>query len=265
MSEVKELTERIIARKEGGAGWLVFNNPARRNAVSVDMWEAIPRVMDAYLSDPEVRVIVLAGAGDKAFVSGADISQFENQRSSEAAVQHYEEIAGSAQARIRSSEKPVIAMIRGYCLGAGVNIASVCDLRIASEDARFGIPAAKMGLGYRASSMKNLLDVVGAAYAREIMITARQFTAAEAYHMGLVHHVVADLEGFTRKLCEDIAANAPLTLRAAKRIIREIVDASGGYDAAKCKAWVKECFDSEDYKEGRKAFMEKRKPAFKGR
>jgi enoyl-CoA hydratase/carnithine racemase len=262
---VLELTERIIARKEGAVGWLVFNNPERRNAVSVDMWEAIPRVLDEFEADPRIRVIVLAGAGDKAFVSGADISQFEKQRSSEDAVQRYEELAEGAQARLQACDKPVIAMIRGYCLGGGLNIAALCDLRIAADDARFGIPAAKMGLGYRASSMKNLVDIVGAAFAREIMITARQFSAAEAKEMGLANRVVpvADLESFTKKLCEEIAGNAPLTMRAAKRIIREVVKTT--YDAAKCKAWAKECFDSEDYKEGRKAFMEKRKPAFKGK
>jgi len=262
---VQELTERIIARKEGAAGWLVFNNPERRNAVSVDMWEAIPRVLDDFGADPQIRVIVLTGSGDKAFVSGADISQFEKQRSSEDAVQRYEELAESAQARLQGCDKPVIAMIRGYCLGGGLNIAVLCDLRIAAEDARFGIPAAKMGLGYRASSMKNLVDTVGAPYAREIMITARQFTASEAKQMGLANQVVpvSELESFTRKLCDDLSANAPLTMRTAKRIIREIVKTP--YDAAKCKAWVMECFESEDYKEGRKAFMEKRKPAFKGR
>jgi len=258
------MTERIIANKEGAVGWLIFNNPERRNAVSVDMWEAIPSVLAKFESDQEVRVVVLAGAGDKAFVSGADISQFENQRSSKEAVQRYEEIAEAAQARLQTLDKPVLAMIRGYCLGAGVNIANVCDLRIASDDARFGIPAAKMGLGYRASSMKNLVDTVGAAYAREIMITGRQFTAAEAKQIGLVHHVVpvADLERFTNEYCSQIAANAPLTMRAAKRIIRELL--KGDYDAALCKTWVKECFESEDYAEGRKAFMEKRKAVFKG-
>jgi enoyl-CoA hydratase len=262
---VLELTQRIIARKEGAVGWLIFNNPERRNAVSVDMWEAIPRVLADYESDPRIRVIVLAGAGDKAFVSGADISQFEKERASEDAVQRYEELAERAQATLQGCDKPVIAMIRGYCLGGGLNIAVLCDIRIAADDARFGIPAAKMGLGYRASSMKNLVDIVGAAYAREIMITARQFNAAEAKEMGLANRVVAvsDLESFTKKLCEEIAGNAPLTLRASKRIIREIVKTP--YDAAKCKAWAKECFDSEDYKEGRKAFMEKRKPAFKGK
>jgi enoyl-CoA hydratase/carnithine racemase len=259
------MTERIIAKKDGAVGWLIFNNPQRRNAVSVDMWEAIPQVLERYDADAEVRVVVLAGAGDKAFVSGADISQFENQRSSQEAVQRYEEIAEAAQARLQTLDKPVLAMIRGYCLGAGVNIANVCDLRIAGDDARFGIPAAKMGLGYRASSMKNLVDTVGAPYAREIMLTGRQYSAAEAKAMGLVHHVapVAELESFTREYCGQIAANAPLTMRAAKRIIREILKSQ--YDAALCKSWVKECFESEDYAEGRRAFMEKRKAVFRGK
>jgi enoyl-CoA hydratase/carnithine racemase len=258
------LTERIISRKEGAVGWLIFNNPERRNAVSVDMWEAIPAVLETFEKDGEIRVVVLAGAGDKAFVSGADISQFEKQRSGPEAVQYYEEIAEDAQLRLQTFDKPVLAMIRGYCLGAGLNIANCCDLRIASEDSRFGIPAAKMGLGYRASSMKNLVDTVGAAYAREIMLTGRQFTAGEARDMGLLHKVVSspDLEKTIREYCEMISANAPLTMRTAKRVIRELL--KNEYDAATCKAWVKECFDSADYAEGRKAFMEKRKPVFKG-
>jgi enoyl-CoA hydratase len=255
----------IEARKDGAIGWLIFNNPARRNAVSVGMWESIPRVLDDFAADAAIRVVAVAGAGDKAFVSGADISQFESQRSTPEAVQHYEEIGDAAQLKLQHFDKPTVAMVRGYCLGAGVNIANVCDVRIAADDARFGIPAARMGLGYRASSMKNLVDVVGAAYAREIMLTARQFTAVEAKHMGLVHHVVptGELEKFTREYCEAIAGNAPLTLRAAKRIIREV--SRSEYDTALCKRWVKECFDSADYAEGRKAFMEKRKPAFQGK
>src|SRR5262245_38684967 len=172
------MTERIIAKKEGAVGWLIFNNPERRNAVSVDMWEAIPGVLEDFGRDNAIRLVVLAGQGDKAFVSGADISQFEKQRSGAEAVQHYEEISESPQLRIQVFATPVLAMIRGYCLGAGLNIANCCDLRIAADDARFGIPAARMGLGYRASSLKNLVDTVGAPNAREIMITARQFTAA---------------------------------------------------------------------------------------
>jgi enoyl-CoA hydratase/carnithine racemase len=259
------VTERLIARKEGALGWIVFNNPERRNAMSIDMWQALPSHLDDFEKDPAIRVVVLAGAGDKAFVSGADISQFEKQRSSREQVQHYEDISEAALARLSGCERPVLAMIRGYCLGAGVNIANGCDLRIAAEDARFGIPAGRMGLGYRATSMQSLVNVVGAPFAREIMLTARHFTAAEALHMGLVHRVVpaAELESFTRKYCEDIAANAPLTLRAAKRTIREV--SKREYDVELCRSWVRECFESEDYAEGRRAFMEKRKPQFRGR
>ena len=256
---------RIEARKDGAIGWMIFDNPARRNAVSVSMWQAMPQALAEFGADPAVRVVLLAGAGDKAFVSGADISQFEAQRSGPEAVQRYEEIAEGAQARLQACDKATVAMIRGYCLGAGVNIANVCDLRIASTDARLGIPAARIGLGYRASLTRNLVDIVGAANAREMLITGWQYTAVQAKEMGLLHHVVAgaELESFTRKLCDDIAANAPLTIRTAKRIIGEV--SKRDYDAALCRSWVRECFESADYAEGRKAFMEKRKPTFSGR
>ena len=260
-------TPRIAARKEGAIGWLVFDNPARRNAVSLAMWQAIPGVLEDFGADAQVRVVVLAGAGDKAFVSGADISQFESQRSAPEAVQRYEEIAEAAQLRLQRFDKPTLAMIRGYCLGAGVNIANACDLRIAADDARIGIPAAKLGLGYRVSSTKNLVDVAGAASAREMLLTGRQYGAAEAKQMRLLHHVVpaTELESFTRNLCETLAGNAPLTMRTAKRIIRELLESPKDFDLAQAKNWVRECFDSADYAEGRKAFMEKRKPLFTGR
>jgi enoyl-CoA hydratase/carnithine racemase len=261
------LSDGIEARRDGAIGWLIFDNPARRNAVSVGMWQAIPKVLEDFGADPAVRVVVLAGAGDKAFVSGADISQFEAQRSDPEAVQRYEQIAEGAQALLYAFDKPTVAMIRGYCLGAGVNIATACDLRIAAEDARIGIPAAKMGLGYRASATKNLVDVAGAANAREMLLTGRQLGAAEAKEMGLVHHVVPvpEIESFTKSLCETLAANAPITLRTAKRMIRELLRPPGEFDAAQARAWVRECFDSADYAEGRKAFMEKRKPLFTGK
>ena len=262
-----ELSERIVAEKQGPVGWLTFNNPARRNAISIDMWEAIPKVLDRFEQDPEVRAIVLKGEGDKAFVSGADVSQYEKQRSSVEGVQYYEEIAGRVAERLQNCDKVIVAMIRGYCLGAGVNIALCCDLRIAAEDAKLGIPAAKLGLGYRASSLKNLIDIVGPAYAREVLITGRHFSAAEAKTMGLVHRVapVAELESLVLEYCATISENAPLTIRASKRIIRELLKSSAAFDAEACAALVKACFESQDYIEGRRAFMEKRKPVFQGK
>ncbi len=252
-----ELTERIIAEKQGSIGWLTFNNPARRNAISIDMWEAIPKVLDRFEQDPQIRVIVLKGEGDKAF----------KDRSTADGIQRYEEIAGRVAERLQSCDKVIIAMIRGYCLGAGVNIALCSDLRIAAEDARLGIPAAKLGLGYRAASLKNLVDIVGPAYAREVLITGRQFKAEEAKTMGFVHRVVpvAELEALVLEYCTIVSENAPLTIRASKRIVRELLKGSAALDAQACAALVKACFESQDYVEGRRAFMEKRKPVFQGK
>jgi len=260
-------TERLIVEKQGPIGWLTFNNPARRNAVSIDMWEAIPKALDRFEQDPQIRVVVLKGEGDKAFVSGADVSQYEKQRSSAEGIQYYEEIAGRVQERLQACDKVIIAMIRGYCLGAGVNISLCCDLRIAAEDAKFGVPAARLGLGYRASSLKNLVDTIGPAFAREVLLTGRQFSAEEAKTMGWVHRVapVAGLEPLVLETCAMIAENAPLTIRASKRIVRELTKSSSEFDAQACAALVKQCFDSQDYIEGRRAFMEKRKPEFKGK
>jgi len=260
-------SERLLIEKQGPVGWLTFNNPARRNAISIDMWEAIPRALDRFERDAGIRAIVLKGEGDKAFVSGADVSQYEKQRSSAEGVRYYEEIADRVQQRLQDCDKVIIAMIRGYCLGAGVNIALCCDLRLAAEDARFGVPAAKIGLGYRASSLKNLVDTVGPAYAREVLLTGRQFSAAEARTMGLVHRVapVAGLESLVIETCAMISDNAPLTIRACKRIVRELTKSGSEFDAQACAALVKQCFDSQDYVEGRRAFMEKRKPVFQGK
>jgi enoyl-CoA hydratase/carnithine racemase len=267
MLQMKSPTERMIAEIDGPIGWLVFNNPARRNAVSLDMWQAIPEILDAYERDPAVRVIVLKGAGDKAFVSGADISEFEQARSSPEAIARYEEIGTKAQRAIEDAAKPTIAMIHGFCLGGGVGVALACDLRIAAQSARFGIPAARLGISYRLHGITRLIELVGPAFAKEIFFTARRFTAAEAYEMGLVNRMLPDgeLESFVRSYGAMIGENAPLSLAAAKGIIAEVTKASAAADAQRCEELVRRCFNSEDYIEGRRAFMEKRKPVFRGR
>lgn len=258
-------TQNMIAEVDGAIGWMVFNKPARRNAVSLDMWAAIPEILDKFEQDPLVRVIVLKGAGGQAFVSGADISEFEKQRASSAGNAHYDQISDEASRRLINCAKPTIAMISGWCIGGGLAIALECDLRIASDASRFGIPAARLGLGYGAPGVKKLMEVVGPSFTKEIFFTARHFNAVEALTMGLVNRVlpVAELEPYTRGYCATIADNAPMTMHTLKRTVGELLKGSAG-DSALCDRLVQACFESEDYIEGRRAFMEKRRPVFRG-
>ena len=261
------MTDKVLAEKAGGVGRLTFNNPERRNAVSLEMWQAVEAILDDFARDDAVRVVVLTGAGGKAFVSGADISRFEDERASEEAVRHYNETTERVYAGLQAFAKPTIAKIRGYCIGGGTALAVCCDLRICDEGARFAIPAARLGLGYRYGGLKRLVDVVGPAFAKEILFTARQFGAAEAAAMGLVNRVVpeAELDAFVQDYADTIAGNAPLTVAAAKVVIGEMTKDPGERDLERADRMVAACFASEDYVEGRRAFMEKRKPAFTGR
>jgi enoyl-CoA hydratase len=252
--------------KDGVIGWIIAKNPARMNALTAAMWQAIPGEINAAVADPDVRVVVLRGAGTKAFSAGADISEFESARTGGAA-DTYDALNDAAFNALISCPKPVIAMIHGFCLGGGLGLALCCDLRLADDASQFAIPAAKLGIGYNARWVRPILAAVPPARAKELLFTGRRFRSAEAEAMGLVTQLVpaADLEATTRALAEEIAQNAPLSIAAAKRVIDEIVRNPENPDMAALDAAVKACFDSTDYAEGRRAFLEKRKPQFKGR
>ncbi len=261
-------TGKIIGRiDEDGLGWLIFNQPERHNALSLDMWQGIGDVLEAFSSDDGVRVAILRGAGGKAFVSGADISEFDQIRDTAEQEAEYARVAGRANRRLAGFEKPIIALVEGYCIGGGLATALAADIRIATPDSRFGIPAAKLGLGYGYAGLAKLARVVGPARARDILFSARFLDAQEALHMGLVNfvHSREEIEAATVSYAKRIVGNAPLTVRAAKKAI-DAWERGGREDEVEAVTrMVEACFDSEDYKEGRRAFRDKRTPDFQGR
>ena len=261
------MTGTLKTRTEGAIGWLVFSNPERDNAVTYEMWRDMPRAIHEFDSNPAVRVIAVTGAGDKAFVAGADISEFEHLRGSPEASAEYNHATRAGQDALLNTSTPTVAVIRGICFGGGIGLALSCDMRIAADDARFCVPAARLGLGYAYAGIKRLIEVVGPASTAEIFSTARRYDAAEALRMGLVNHVLptAGLDAFVAEYLGQIADNAPLTVAAAMRAIDEALKPERERDLLAVEDMVERCFASEDYKEGRTAFMEKRKPAFKGR
>ncbi len=258
---------QLRIEKEGAIGWLVIDNPARLNAISSGMWGTFPKAMAQFDADPDIRVVILRGEGEKAFAAGADISEFDKTRETHEKVSAYDSLLDVALHAVQGSPKPVISMIRGYCFGGGVEISLACDLRYCADDSIFAIPAARLGLGYGIDGIKRLVETVGHANAREIFFTGRRYNAAEALSIGLVHRVVpvTGLEAFVREIAAGLAENAPLTIAASKIMIEEFVRPTGEPDVAKGLAAIERCALSEDYLEGRKAFMEKRKPRFRGR
>ena len=258
---------KILSEKKNGVGYLTFNNPERLNAISREMTRAAADVMEDFAADADVRVIVLTGAGNKAFISGGDISKFEKARATPEQLVEYNKDSARFRAALRWIGKPTIAMIRGWCLGGGLAVALNCDLRICSEDSHFGVPAARLGIGYGAESLGQIVELCGPSVTKEILFTARRYTAAEALRVGLVNQVVQTnmLEDFVNSYARTMVNNAPLSIVAAKRVIDEYVKDAGDRDAALCEKVVADCFASQDYIEGRRAFMEKRRPVFNGR
>ena len=260
-------TDKMLARKEGRVGVMIFNNPAKHNAVSLEMWQAGSEILDAFARDNEVRVLVVTGAGGKAFVSGADISKFENERATREAVERYNAVGQTFYTGLSTFPKPTIAQIQGYCIGGGLNLAIGCDLRFCTANSRFALPAAKLGLGYSYTGLKRFIDTVGPANTKDIFFSARQFGADEALAMGVVNRVLpeAELAPFVEGYAATIAGNAPLTIAAIKQAAIEALKPEKEQNLKLVADMVARCFASEDYIEGRNAFMEKRKPAFKGK
>jgi enoyl-CoA hydratase len=269
MSRTLQLaTQKMQARIDDDAiGWIVFNQPERRNAISLEMWQGLADILDAFAADPTVRVAVMRGAGGKAFVSGADISEFDRERGSAEQKEAYARVAGKATRRLARFDKPLIALIEGFCIGGGLATALAADVRFATPDSTFGIPAARLGLGYEYEGLAKLARVVGPARARDILFSARLLPAAEAHDAGLVNFLAdrdaieADVVAYAQR----IAGNAPLTVRAAKAALNAWERGGRPEEVEQVRTMVDACFDSDDYREGRRAFSEKRPPAFRGR
>ena len=257
----------LITQRTGAVATVLFSNPAKLNAVTFDMWSAVPATLAALDADAAVRVVVIAGDGDKAFISGADISQFEKLRGTAEAQAEYNKAVEKAYLAPMHCSKPVIARIRGICIGGGLGFAAACDLRICADDAVFRMPAARLGLGYSPTGVRRFMNVIGAANTSDIFFTARKFDAQEALRMGFVSRVApaAQLEQAVAETCEMIAENAPLTVAAAKFAVQQALKDAAERDMATAVKMVQTCFASADHQEGRKAFMEKRKPSFTGR
>ncbi len=259
--------DRILADVDGFVGRFTINNAGKRNCMSLAMWQRMGEVFEAWADDPAVRVIIVRGAGDACFCAGNDISEFATLRSTPESIADYTAVTDRAYRAFQAIPKPTIARIAGFCIGGGLEVAQLCDLQIAAETATFGVTPAKLGLGYKLDDVRLLTASVSAKAAKEILFTGRRFPAADALRWGLVNRVVteADLDATVEAYAQEIAANAPLSVKAAKVVVCEAVKEAADRNSAACQALVDACHESEDYREGQRAFAEKRPPQFKGR
>jgi enoyl-CoA hydratase len=258
---------KILKSVADGVGIVTFNNPEKRNAMSIEMWEGLGAALTELRDDEAVRVVILTGAGDKAFMSGADISQFEKNRHNAQASEEYNKRSDAQRGLLANYPKPTIACIRGFCLGGGMQVAMLTDIRFAADNSQFGIPAARLGIAYGFEGLRHLVSLVGPSWARLILYTGMRIDSAEALRIGLVDRVIADnkLWDETLEIARTISGNAPLAIKAAKITIAQVLKDKDERDMAAIKEIATACMDSEDFREGRQAFMEKRKPNFKGR
>lgn len=262
------MSDRIIIKKEGPIGHLIFNNPDKLNALSLDMWEGMGRGVDQLEADPEVKVIVLSGAGEKAFVAGADVSKYEEERMGENAQEHYAQTGWEAMMKLYNSSKTTIAALNGYCYGGGISVAVCCDLRFGSSTVQVAQPALRYGIGYRYKSLRLVVDIVGSAPTKELLLGGMVWNADDCLNKGFVSTITPageEFNAYVKKTAERIAIGAPLTARQCKFSINTIVKDPDQRDLAKNEEMFLACYASDDYKEGIRAFAEKRKPQFKGR
>ena len=259
-------TERMLAHVEGSIGYMTFNNPPRHNALSLEMWAGIADILEHFEGNSEIRVVVMSGAGGRAFVSGADISEFDKTRGNAAQAETYGQASARGSRALNTLTKPLIAKVTGYCIGGGLATALQADVRFATPDSTFGIPAAKLGLGYEYEGLAKLSRICGPARARDILFSARFLTASEAYDAGIVQFIVErdEIDAEVQAYCERIGGNAPLTIKAAKAAVNAYEHGGQAEEIKAVRKLVRDCFDSTDYKEGRTAFAEKRRPKFTG-
>ena len=261
------MTSKLIAESRGSAGYLVLNAPARRNALSLDMWEAIPGILEGFAQDSQIRSIVVTGAGHEAFAAGADISEFDDHRATAESAKRYDAATHEATLSIARCAKPVIAAVRGICYGGGMALAMACDLRLATECAKFCIPAARLGVGYSYDGVAALVARLGPSLTAELLFTGRTYSAHEALANGIVQAVApaGEFDVFVARYTTILADNAPLSIAAAKSAIAAIVSGGGAHARLIADERIAACMASEDYREGRAAFLEKRQPRFHGR
>jgi enoyl-CoA hydratase/carnithine racemase len=261
------MSEKIIVNKRNGIGWLTLNKPEKRNAICYEMWQLLRESLLAFSRDDKIRVVILKGAGEHGFSAGADISEFPEQLSSQQAIVDYQAIIRAALDALAGLTKPSIAMLHGLCFGGGASIALYSDIRIASQNTRIAIPVARIGQAYQWQDVQALVQLIGPAFTREMLYTGRHFTAVEAMQMGLVNRVVADdeLAAFVEEYAGQISANAPLTINTVKQTVKEVLKDPAARDLAQIDRLVNACLTSEDCAEGYQAFIQKRRPRYKGR